>query len=54
MGIVRGDDAIEEAVRRELREGSISEEQAQAIMATQESQLDRGSGRSSSEPSADQ
>jgi hypothetical protein len=54
MGIVSGDDAIEEGVRRELREGSITEEQAQAILATQECQLDRGTAISGSEPSADQ
>ena len=49
-----GSNAIEEAVRRELREGSITEEQAQAIMATQECQPDRGTARSGSEPSPDQ
>jgi hypothetical protein len=51
---VSGDDAIEKAVRRELREGSITEEQAQAIMATQERQPDRGTARPGSEPSPDQ
>jgi hypothetical protein len=51
---VSGDDAIEEAVRRELLEGSITEEQAQAIMATQECQPERGTARCGSEPSADQ
>ena len=49
-----GDDAIEKAVRRELREGSITEEQAQAIMAAQECQPNSATAGSGSESSVDQ